>query len=83
MNVIGHEDKGVKLVAVLATVMLKCAEKELSVRRALEEAFAIPSGARDEIGARSGQAFCGERHAGPSVPQRLKPLYDAGGLRHG
>ena len=83
MDVIWHHDEGVELILAFAAVVLEGVEEEFSSGGALEDASAIRGGGSDEVGSCGVEAFGGERHAVPSVPQRLKPLNSTDGLRHG
>ena len=72
VDVVGHDDEGVKAVVALGSVVLEGFEEELGVGGGLEEAAAVEGLGADEEGAVAGEAG-GLAHAGPSVPQRLKP----------
>jgi hypothetical protein len=51
MDVVGHDDEVVELVAALAAVVLKSFQKEFGVGRDLKEAARIVGSTGDEVGA--------------------------------
>ena len=55
MEMIGHEDEGVDLVAAFGAVVVEEAQKEVGVCVGLEEAAALGGNGGDEIGAQFGR----------------------------
>lgn len=78
MDVIGHDDECVKLIALFGSVMPESFDKKFCVALDLKEAAAVQGRACNEV--RSGaRSSAGDRHrAIVSVPQGLKSLCDCG-----
>ena len=77
MDVVGHDDEGVKFVVAFAAVVLEGFEEEFGGGCDLEEAAAVVGLGADEEGSVAGCSG-GDSHRFPSLPQRLKPLGGVG-----